>query len=89
MVSPAPARTASAPGVAHRALFRLLMAHASVASPGLVRATLLEQNDSADGFPRESLVDDEDPEHHGITGGANLRTRTVGGIQGDVDSFLG
>ena len=73
----------------HRALFRLLMARATMVDPGLVRATLLEQNDSADGFPRESLVDDEDPEHHGITGGANLRTRTVGGIQGDVDSFLG
>ena len=57
--------------------------------PGLVRATLLEQTDNADGFPRESLVDDKDPEHHGITGGANLRTRTVGAIQGDVDSFLG
>ena len=42
----------------HRALFRLLMARATMVDPGLVRATLLEQNDNADGFPRESLVDD-------------------------------
>ncbi len=73
----------------HRALFRLLMARATMVDPSLVRATLLEQNDSADGFPRESLVDDEDPEHGAIGGEATPQTRMVEEYQGDVDSFLG
>ena len=39
----------------HRALFRLLMARATMVDPGILRAALLEQNDSADGFLPESI----------------------------------
>ncbi len=46
------------PWCGHRALFRLLMARATMVDPGILRATLLEQNDTADGFLPESIFVD-------------------------------